>query len=116
MPKVKEQLQRIEKLGVISITDIPTHWCAGLVVVPRPYGRIRISVDLTKLNESVLRETPKIHNLLTQISESKSFTKLDCNSGFWKEKLDPDSNFLTTFITPFGRFCFNRMPLVKVRA
>ena len=113
MPKVKEELQRMEKLGVISKVDIPTDWCAGMVVVPKPDGRIRLCVDLTKLNESVLRETyplPKIDNLLAQISESKFFTKLDCNSGFWQEKLDPDSRLLTTFITPFGRFCFNRMP------
>ena len=48
--------------------------------------------------------------MLAQIKESKYFTKLDCNSGFWQEKLDPDSRLLTTFITPFGRFCFNRMP------
>ena len=66
-----------------------------------------------KLNECVLRETyplPKIDNMLAQISDSKIFTKLDCNSGFWQEKLDPNSRLLTTFITPFGRFCFNRMP------
>ena len=113
MPKVKEELQRMENLGVISKVDIPTDWCAGMVLVPKPDGRIHICVDLTKLNESVLRETyplPKIDNLLAQISESKFFTKLDCNSGFWQEKLDPDSRLLTTFITPFGRFCFNRMP------
>ena len=88
MPKVKEGLQRMEKLGVISKVDIPTDWCAGMVVVPKPDGRIRICVDLTKLrNESVLRETyplPKIDNLLAQISESKFFTKLDCDSGFWQ--------------------------------
>ena len=28
MPKVKEELQRMEKLGVISKVDIPTDWCA----------------------------------------------------------------------------------------
>ena len=108
MPKVKEELQRIQKL-----TYHWTDWCAGMVVVPKPDERIRICADLTKLNESVLRETyplPKVDNLLAQISESKFFTKLDCNSGFWLEKLDPDSRLLTTFITPFDRFCFNQIP------
>ena len=111
--KVKAELERMENLGVISKVDVPTEWCAGMVVVPKPDGNIRICVDLTKLNENVLRETyplPKIDNLLAQISESKIFTKLDCNSGFWQEKLDEQSRLLTTFITPFGRFCFNRMP------
>ncbi|CAB4038732.1 Transposon Ty3-G Gag-Pol poly, partial [Paramuricea clavata] len=111
--KVKAELERMKNLGVISKVDVPTEWCAGMVVVPKPDGNIRICVDLTKLNENVLRETyplPKIDNLLAQISESKIFTKLDCNSGFWQEKLDEQSRLLTTFITPFGRFCFNRMP------
>ena len=38
MPKVKEELQRMEKLGVISKVDIPTDWCAGMVVVQKPDG------------------------------------------------------------------------------
>ena len=79
----------METLRVISKVDLPTDWCAGMVVLPKPDRRIRICVDLTKLNESVLRETypqPKIDNLLAQISGSKFFTDLDCNSGFWQEK------------------------------
>ena len=55
--------QRMEKLGVIyKVTD----WCAGTEVIPKPDGRIRICVHLTKLNESVLGETYpllKIENL-----------------------------------------------------
>ena len=61
----------------------------------------------------MLRENypiPKTENMLVQIKESKYFPKLDCNSEFWQQKLDPDSGLLTTFITPYGRFCFNRMP------
>ncbi|CAB3984367.1 Transposon Ty3-G Gag-Pol poly, partial [Paramuricea clavata] len=97
--KVKAELEKIENLGVISKVYVPTEWCAGMVVVPKLHGNIRICVDLMKLNENVLRETyplPKIDNLLAQISESKIFTKLDCNSGFWQEKLDEQSRLLTT--------------------
>ena len=53
LQKVKEELTRMESLGVISRVDSPTDWCAGMVVVPKPNGKIRICVDLTKLNESV---------------------------------------------------------------
>ena len=38
------------------------------------------------------------------------FSKLDANSGFWQVKLDNASSLLTTFITPYGRYCFNRLP------
>ncbi|XP_046855956.1 uncharacterized protein K02A2.6-like [Xenia sp. Carnegie-2017] len=54
--KVHDELTRMEKLGVISKVNIPTDWCAGMVVVPKADGKIRICVDFTKLNEWVLRE------------------------------------------------------------
>ena len=38
------------------------------------------------------------------------FSKLDANSGFWQIELSKESALRTTFITPFGRFCFNRIP------
>ena len=38
------------------------------------------------------------------------FSKLDANSGYWQIKLAEKYSFLTTFITPFGRFWFNRLP------
>ena len=37
-------------------------------------------------------------------------SKLNANSGFWQIRLAIASRLLTTFITPFGRFCFNKLP------
>ena len=33
---VKQELQRMENLGVIAKAKQPTKWCAGMVVVPKP--------------------------------------------------------------------------------
>ena len=41
---------------------------------------------------------------------SKIFTSLDAASGYWQMPLDEDSSKLTTFITPFGRYRFTRVP------
>ena len=54
--QVKEELDRIERIGVISQVEEPTQWCAGMVVVPKNTGDVRICVDLKPLNENVLRE------------------------------------------------------------
>ena len=100
-------------MGVISRVDEPTEWCAGMVVVPKRGGDIRICVDLKPLNTSVLREVyplPKGDETLAQLSGGKVFSKLDANSGFWQIPLAKSSRLLTTFITPFGRFCFNKLP------
>ena len=48
MSKVQSELQRMEKKGVISQVKEPTDWCAGMVVVPKSGGTVRICVDLTK--------------------------------------------------------------------
>ena len=74
LPKVKKELQRMERMGVITRIDEPTEWCAGMVVVPKPSGKVRICVDLTKLNESVCRERhilPSVEQTLAQIGGAK---------------------------------------------
>ena len=98
---------------MISKIDEPTDWCAGMVVVLKEDGRVRICVDLTQLNQSVCIERhilPSVEQTLAQIGGAKHFLKLDANSVFWEIELDPETAKLTTFIMPVGRFCFNRLP------
>ena len=86
LPTVKRELERMEELGVISKIDEPTDWCAGMVVVPKANGDVRVCVDLTKLNECVRRERhilPSVELTLAQLGEAKVSSKLDANSGFW---------------------------------
>eukprot|EP00731_Ephydatia_muelleri_P017063 Em0010g161a len=112
--KVKEELERMTKLGVISKVETPMEWCAGMVVVPKKSsGSIRICVDLRPLNENVMRENfplPKVDEILAQLAGERVFSKLDANMGFWQIPLSPECRSLTTFITPFGRFHFNKLP------
>ena len=110
---VRQELRRMEELGVIARVRQPTEWCAGMVVVPKSNSQVRICVDLTRLNESVKRERyllPAVDQTLAQLAGAKIFSKLDANAGFWQIPLAPESSLLTTFITPFGRFCFHRLP------
>ena len=111
--KVKEHLANMEATGVISRVEVPTDWCAGMVVVPKKNGDLRICVDLKPLNEAVLRAThplPKVGTTLALLSGAQVFSKLDANSGFWQIPLTEEWRLLTTFITPFGRYCFNKLP------
>ena len=84
---VKPELDRIERLGVIVKVTQPTDWCVGLVVVQKPNGKVRLCVDLTKLNESVRGERhplPTVDQVLAQLTGATTFSKLDANSGFCK--------------------------------
>lgn len=111
--KAKEELDKMLELGVIEPIEKPTTWCSGLTIAPKAGNKIRMCVDLTNLNKGVRREVyplPKVSDMLSKLSEGVMFSKLDANSGFWQVKLDKKCKELTTFVTPWGRFCFNRMP------
>ena len=113
LPKVKAKVEQLERQGVISKVDQPTDWCAPMVVVQKSNEDVRVCVDLTKLNDQVKRERlilPSVDNVLAQLSGRKIFSKIDANSGFYQIQLAEESTLPTTFITPFGRFCYNRLP------
>ena len=113
LPAVQEELQRMELMGVIKRVEEPTEGCAGMVEVPRKNGKVRICVDLIRLNQSVKRERhplPAADQVLAQIAGAKIMSKVDANSGFWQIPLSRESALLTTFITPYGHYCFYRLP------
>ena len=55
---------------------------------------------------------PSVENPLGKLGNSKVFfvSKLDANSAFWQRTLSESSQLLTTFINPWGRYCFSRLP------
>lgn len=111
--EVEEELFRMQNMDVISPVDDPSMWCAGMVVVHKPSSSVRIYIDLTHLNQNVLRKhhpLSEVYNTLTQLTGAKKCTKLDANSKFWQISLAKTSKSLMTFITPVSRFCFNRLP------
>ncbi len=73
---MRKELERMEQLGVISRVDEPTPWCAGLVVVPKKSGEVRLCIDLKPLNVAVLREVhpiPGVDETLAKLSELEYF-------------------------------------------
>ena len=110
---MKEEIEKMLRQGVISPIKTPTEWFSGIVCVPKPNGSVRICVDLTVLNENVMREIhpmATVDESLAKLKDSKIFTKLDAKSGFWQIPLDAEFRILTCFIYPYGRFVFNRVP------
>ena len=53
---------------------------------------------------------PTVDERLGQLTGAAVFSELDTNSGFWQIPPDTESPFLTTFITPIGCYCFNKLP------
>ena len=75
--------------------------------------KLYICLDPTNLNKAIIREpdqfrTPKdIAHLLADVC---IMTVCDCKKGYWHQKLDETSSYLTTFNTEIGRFRYTVMP------
>ena len=73
------------RLGVIRKVDQPTEWCHPIVLVGKPNNKIRLCIDLTKLNLGVKREFYQLESVEETISKlgtnCKVMSKLDANSG-----------------------------------
>ncbi|UYV68297.1 K02A2.6-like [Cordylochernes scorpioides] len=113
MEKLKTRLEELEKAGIIAQVNVATEWCAPTVIAGKPNGDIRLCVDFSRLNDHVQREVhpmPVVEHMLGQLGEAKLFSKLGAKGGFHQIPLSPDCQHLTTFITPFGRYKFCRMP------
>ncbi len=111
--RVKTALDKMVKEGIILRVCEPTDWVAPMVIAPKAGGGIRLCVDLSRLNANVKREhhpIPAIEETLAKIAGGRIFSKIDANSGFHQVVLAGESRLLTTFITPRGRFCWNRLP------
>ena len=55
-------------------------------------------------------QMPTLDETTSQLAGAKYFTVLDATAGYWNVPLSKEASILTTFQTPFGRFCYLRMP------
>ena len=108
-PKVKEHLDKMECLGVITHVDEPTDWVSSITYVQKANGELCLCLDPRDLNKAIHRDhhkTPTMEEVAHEFAHSCFFTKLDARHGYWSIVLNQDSSMLTTFNSPFGRYHF----------
>lgn len=111
--KLKDELQRMESLGVIQKMYEPTDWVSSITLVSKANGKLRVCLDPRNLNKAVKRahcSAPNIDDVKARLNGATHFSVLDAKNGFWMLKLDEESSKLCTFNSPFGRYRFLRMP------
>jgi hypothetical protein len=111
-PNVKQQLDELQVKGIIEPVTEPSEWAAPLVVARKPDNSIRICVDHTKLNQHVHRPTYPTRTPRDAVAEiagdAQFFSTFDAANGYFQIPLHPDSQHLTIFMTPWGRYKFFR--------
>ena len=111
--KLKDQLDRLEALGVITKVTKPTDWVSNLVVAEKPNDKLRVCIDPQHLNQALKRShypLPIIEDILPDLDGVKVFSKVNLKEGYLQIELDDESTDLTTFHTPWVRWKFLSMP------
>ena len=110
---IKSELDKMVDQRIIHTIEEPTDWVSSLTYVTKRDGSIWVCLDPRQLNKALIRprhQTPTLDELNHKFANAKCFSKLDAKAGYWSIKLDEESQKLTTFQTPFGRYCFRRHP------
>src|SRR3954465_509694 len=110
---IGEEINRLLDAQFIRETNKAT-WIANPVMVPKKDTDVlRICVDYGPVNE----HCPKDHFLLPRIDQIIDSTAgcdllsfLDAYSGYNQIKMKEEDEEHTSFITPYGVFCYNTMP------
>ena len=97
----------------MNLSQKPTDWVNGLVVVEKPNGKFWVCLDPRPLNKAIKSEhldLPTTKEIFLQMSGASYFSKLDASSGYSQIKVDEQSSNLLTFGTLSGRYRFKRLP------
>ena len=111
--KVEQELERLEKQGIIKPVDF-SDWAAPIVPVLKRDGSVHICGDYKlTVNQTAKLETyplPKIEDLLASLAGGKAFTKLDLAQAYQQVELDEGSRKFVTTNTHKGLFQYTRLP------
>jgi len=110
---IKQELDHMVKDNIIKKVTKPTDWVSSLAYSHKKDGSLRICLDPRHLNTALKRphhRIPTLEELTHHFAGAKIFSKLDAKAGYWSIHLDKDSQLLTTFQSPYGRYCFQRLP------
>ena len=108
---VREEVDKLLSLGVAEPSFSP--WASPVVPVPKKDGSLRICIDYRRLN-SVTVPDPyymcTLEEILEKVGNSGCLSKLDLSKGYYQIGIEEESKDKTAFVTPFGKYRFNRMP------
>jgi hypothetical protein len=106
------QLRKLLEAGFIKEVSHPT-WLANPVLVKKKNGKWRMCIDYTSLNKACPKvpfPLPHIDQIVDSTAGCELFCFVDAYSGYHQIKMKESDQLATSFITPFGMFCYVTMP------
>ena len=105
------EVDNLLKAGFIKEVKYP-EWLTNLVVVPKKGGKWRVCVDYTELNEACPKDSfplPRIDQIFDAATGHRILSFLNAFSGYHQVLMHPLDIEKTTFITPYGLYCYDVM-------
>ena len=110
--KVKEDIDRDVRLGVLEKVELDMHcgtvdWCHRMVLGKKSNGDPRRTVDFSPWSDQSIPQCHPTAPPLQQASTVPKNTKkstVDAWNGFHSVQIREEDRYLTTFLTPWGRY------------
>jgi hypothetical protein len=105
------ELRKLLEAGFIKEVFHPT-WLANPVLVKKKNGKWRMCVDFTSLNKACPKvpfPLPCIDQIVDSTAGCELLCFLDAYSGYHQIKMKESDQLATSFITPFGMYCYVTM-------
>jgi hypothetical protein len=109
---VQSEVQRLLDATVIREVMYPK-WLANTVSVKKKNDKWRMCIDFTDLNKATPKDNyplPRMDQVVDYAANAAIMSLLDCFSGYHQCWIAKENQEKTSFVTPFGTFCFVRMP------
>ena len=110
----KEELEQLQKMDIITPlgVDKTVEWCNSFVLVPKANGKVRLCLDLVRLNQALIRPIhrgPTLNDILPKLNNVQYMSIIDVSSGYHNLQFDTKLSYLTTFVCPFGRYQYKHL-------
>jgi hypothetical protein len=112
---VKKELERLEKIGVITKLTKGVENASPVVWIKKPNGSLRMCVDYkVHVNERLKNESypvPSTETIFAGLKNAKKFAKIDLTSAYWQIELDDQAKDISNINTSQGLFQVNRLQM-----
>ncbi|MCO5551829.1 hypothetical protein L7F22_005332 [Adiantum nelumboides] len=110
--KIKEEIDKLKE-GEFIYEIEHTDWVSPIVVVPKKNGKLRVCVNLKKVNAATIRDNyplPITDHVIERVAGREAYSFLDGFSGYNKLAIKSEDQHKTAFATEWGIFAYRVMP------
>ena len=110
--KIKVELDKLIEANFIYEIE-HTEWMSPIVVVPKKNGKLRVCINLKKVNAATIKDNyplPIKEHLLERVAKKEAYSFLDRFSGYNQVSIHLNDQHKIAFATEFGIYAYRVMP------